>query len=79
MPPAQIPLWCPTGAKRPLQLAVWLLMEEKKCEKYSLLVTNCIFQPVGDGSLSLLRALGNCLAQEPGEANSTASSSGDSQ
>ena len=54
--------------------------EEKKCEKYSHLVPNYFFQPVvmetsgviGPNSLSFLRALGSRLAQESGEANSTA-------
>ena len=52
--------------------------EEKKCEKYSHLVPNYIFQPVvmetsGLISLSFLRALRrSCLAQESGKANSTA-------
>jgi len=36
MTPAQIPLQCRRGAKRPLQQAVWPAhAEEKKCEKYS--------------------------------------------
>ena len=54
--------------------------EEKTCEKHSHLVHNYIFQPVvmetsgviGPNSLSFLRALGSRLAQESGEANSTA-------
>ena len=51
--------------------------EEKKCEKFSHLATNYIFQPVvmetsGPHSLSFLRALGSLLAQESGEANSIA-------
>ena len=49
---------------------------EEKCEKYSHLVPNYIFQPVvvetlgviGPNSLSFLRALGSRLAQESGEA-----------
>ena len=55
-------------------------VEEKKCEKYSHLVLNYIFQPmvmetsgvIGPNSLSFLSILGSRQAQESGKANSTA-------
>jgi len=56
-------------------------IEARKCERYSHLVPSHLFQPVaiktsgviGQKSLSFLRALGDRLAQEFGEARSTSS------
>ena len=36
MPPAQILLWCPTGAKRPLQQVVWLLVQRRRSVRSTL-------------------------------------------